>query len=416
MRVDYRDPRDEALPHIVRFSGGRSSAAMTFLLAEAGVLRPERGDVVLFANTSAEHPGTYAFAAKCKRRVERDYGIPFFWYEFCTVEDAWRGSYRRKLSYRLVDAVPVERDERRGYRSRGEVFEELLSFQGMLPTPMSRSCTSKLKLYPQHLLLAEWLGSGDGPEHDGHHADRPLLTAEAAVRLYRKNRGSASEESYRERIACMIGRPPARPAQLWDDYTAAPSRNWAARDWARGRPRFVELWGRDPARFVTLLGLRADEPNRVRRVMSRSFYAENAPRRQCSVRTQPPGERPYFPLFDAGYGAREVREHWNGQDFDLACPTHAGNCVFCFMKGTEPLARAAQAEDPQRVQDHPSDIRWWAAMEQKYRREAPKRNGEGIARFGFLGVSGPSYEQLAAGNPGRRSRFSGGTPACDCTD
>ena len=416
MRVEYRDPGHRELPHVVRFSGGRSSAAMAFLLADAGTLRPERGDVVLFANTSAEHPGTYAFAAECKRRIERDYGLPFLWYEFCTVEDAWRGFYRRKLSYRLVDSVPVDQDTERGYRSKGEVFEELLSFQGMLPTPMSRSCTSKLKLYPQHRLLAEWLGSGDGPAHDGHHADRSLISTEAAVRLYRKNRGRASDAAYVERVACMMQRPPSRPAQRWRDFTAPTSDPWAERMGGFDRRRLVELWGSNAARFVTLLGLRADEPSRVRRVASRSFYAEDAPRRHCSVRTQPPGERPYFPLFEAGYGAEDVRDYWRRRDFDLACPAHAGNCVFCFMKGTEQLARAARVEDPQREAGDPADIRWWASIERKYRREVPKRGGEGLSRFGFLGVSGPTYEQLAAGDPGRRGRFSAGEPACDCTD
>ena len=74
----YRHSRHEALPHVVKFSGGRSSAALTFLMAKAGLLHPERGDVILFANTSAEHPGTYAFAAECKRRLEQDFGLPFF--------------------------------------------------------------------------------------------------------------------------------------------------------------------------------------------------------------------------------------------------------------------------------------------------------------------------------------------------
>ena len=64
---------------------------MAFLLAEGGLLRPERGDVILFANTSAEHPATYDFARECKERLERDFGLPFFWFEFCTVEDARRG-------------------------------------------------------------------------------------------------------------------------------------------------------------------------------------------------------------------------------------------------------------------------------------------------------------------------------------
>ena len=164
----YRDPSHADLPHIVSFSGGRSSAALAFMAAEEGLLRPERGDAALFANTSAEHPGTYEFAARCKRRLEAEFGLPCFWFEFCTVEDAWRGHYRRKGSYRLVKPVPVEQDPD-GYRSSGELFEEFVSLQGMLPNPHSRTCTAKLKLYPSHELLGEWLGRTDGPAHSGHH-------------------------------------------------------------------------------------------------------------------------------------------------------------------------------------------------------------------------------------------------------
>ena len=68
----YRDVAHAELPHVVSFSGGRSSAALTFMAAEEGLLDPDRGDIVLFANTSAEHPGTYEFAAECKRRIETD--------------------------------------------------------------------------------------------------------------------------------------------------------------------------------------------------------------------------------------------------------------------------------------------------------------------------------------------------------
>ena len=106
----YRSAGHAELPHIVSFSGGRSSAALAFMAAEEGLLRPERGDLVLFANTSAEHPGTYEFAARCKERLEVHFGLPCLWIESCTVEDAWRGEYRRKASYRLVKPVPVEQD------------------------------------------------------------------------------------------------------------------------------------------------------------------------------------------------------------------------------------------------------------------------------------------------------------------
>ena len=56
------------LPHVVKFSGGRSSGpALTFMMAEAGLLKAERWlDVILFANTWRRSiRRTYAFAAEC---------------------------------------------------------------------------------------------------------------------------------------------------------------------------------------------------------------------------------------------------------------------------------------------------------------------------------------------------------------
>ncbi len=168
-KLAYRHPNHKELPHIVSFSGGRSSAALTFMAAKEGLLKPERGDAVLFANTSAEHPGTYEFAATCKERLEKEFNLPCFWFEFCTVEDAWHGEYRRRPSYRLVKSVALSDEEPYGYHSNGEVFEEMVAWQGMLPNPHSRTCTAKLKLFPSHELLGEWLGRTTGPSHTGHH-------------------------------------------------------------------------------------------------------------------------------------------------------------------------------------------------------------------------------------------------------
>ena len=409
--IAYRSPEHADLPHVAKFSGGRSSAALTFLLAEEGLLRPDRGDVILFANTSAEHPGTYEFARECKRRLEREHGLPFLWYEFCTVEDAARGAYLRRPSYRLVRGEPVE-DDPDGYRSRGETFEEMLSFQGMLPNPHSRSCTAKLKLYPAHDLLAEWLGPGEGPRPAGHYAPRPFVGPDEALTQHRRYGGAQDGDGYRLRVRRMTGAPHARPAQRWADYTSAPD----ARPWRGGRPRAAEIWGPDAAAFVTLLGLRADEGKRIGRIESRSLLAEGSGGRDCSIRTQPPGERPYFPLAQWGFGADEVGAFWQGRDFGLDMPDGAGNCVFCFMKGTGDLARMAARPDPARVAGAPSDVAWWADVEARYRREAPSRGGCGVSRFGFFGLSGPTFEQVAAGDVPRRGRYAHGEPSCDCTD
>jgi len=399
------------LPHVVKFSGGRSSAMLAFKLAEAGLLKASRGDLILFANTSAEHPGTYSFAAECKRRLERQFGLPFFWFEFCTIETASRGAYIRKLSYRLVKPVPIEENQD-GYRSRGEVFEELLSYQGMLPNPHSRTCTAKLKLYPSHQLLAEWLGGTEGPAHAGHHADVRYVTPKQAAERYQRNGGKSPKSTYRRRVEYMTAQPPSRKSQSWSDFSDAP----IVRHFGRTTPKAAAMWGRHPAHFVTLLGLRSDEDNRVNRILSRSLLAEGAGSSKCSIRTQPPGEHPYFPLHDSECTQEHVLQYWREQDFDLDIPSYAGNCVFCFMKGTEQLKLGARDSDAQRVARSPSDIEWWANIEKRYRREMPARNGGGTSRFGFLGVAGPSFAQIARGNTSRGSRYSSGTPACDCTD
>lgn len=412
LAIPYRHDKHRAMPHVVKFSGGRSSAALLFGLAEGGALRPERGDVALFANTSAEHPATYEFAAECTRRIEADYGIPCLWYEFCTVEDASRGVYARQLAYRLVRPVPVE-DDPDGYRSHGEVFEEMLSFQGMLPNPHSRSCTAKLKLYPAHQLLEEWLAASDGPAHAGHYAEQRFVEPESAAARYVRNGGTASADDFSRRVTMMTEQPSSRPAQRWQDFTTVPLAHRPV-----GQPPRISLWDADRAErgeFVTLLGLRADEPNRVKRVLSRTLLAEDAGGPKCTIKTQPPGEHPYFPLYDNSVTGEDVAAFWDGHEIPYAVPDGAGNCVYCFMKGTKDLAAQAAAQNGNAVPGAPSDIRWWVDIEQRYRREAPARNGDGISRFGFFGVHGPTFEDVACGNI-QKSRYSTGTPACDCTD
>jgi predicted phosphoadenosine phosphosulfate sulfurtransferase len=69
-------------PHIVKFSGGRSSAMTLMKLLENNQLNPKRGDVIIFNNTSAEHSATYEFTRKIKKIAEKKYNIPFFWIEY----------------------------------------------------------------------------------------------------------------------------------------------------------------------------------------------------------------------------------------------------------------------------------------------------------------------------------------------
>ena len=83
--MNDRNARELKLPHVVRFSGGRSSGMMTLKLLADGALDPTRGDVVLFNNTGAKAAATYAFVRRIRERVEHA-GLPFLTAEFATAE------------------------------------------------------------------------------------------------------------------------------------------------------------------------------------------------------------------------------------------------------------------------------------------------------------------------------------------
>ena len=130
---------------------------LLFTLLGNRILDPERGDVIVFNNTSSEHPDTYRFARDC-RKASSQYGVPFFWVEFQTYEDAHNGEWTRIPSYRLVNDRPKSSDNPDGFHWRGEVFEELLSWSGYVPNQFSRICTQNMKLEATRLFLKDcWL-------------------------------------------------------------------------------------------------------------------------------------------------------------------------------------------------------------------------------------------------------------------
>ena len=415
----YRNPAHADLPHVVKMSGGRSSAAMALSLARAGVLKPERSDVVLFANTTAEHPATYKYAAQVCDELEQVHGLPCLWYEYCTIEKATRRGWARRASYRLVTRKPYRKSNpphRPGYRSDGSSFETLASIRGMLPNRHLRMCTEHLKILPGVEILSEWLSGSHGLAHAGHHYDETLLTAPDAFSSYA---GESSEEEYLLTKAKAFEEPPSRPQQDWADFTSI-SRELLS---SEARPK-VDIWGRNgrPVQFITLLGLRADEQRRISRMEEQAMFSEGAVRAACRDTSRPAGELTYAPLGEYGVSKGQVMDFWDHQAYDLTISSDFGNCTFCFMKGEQKLGALATAQDSARRKGRPTDIGWWADMEEKYARPSKTRE----TKFYFLSLSAEkSYASIAAA--ARKGAYEVITPPppppdagaqmpCDCTD
>ena len=417
----YRAGSHRTLPHVVKFSGGRSSGMLLFILLENRILDRERGDVIVFNNTSSEHPDTYRFVRDCMEASGR-YGIPFFLVEFQTYEDARGGEWTRIPSYRLVNDRPKSPDNPDGFHWKGEVFEELLSWSGYLPNQFSRICTLRMKLEATRLFLKDWLASKEAIPRLGHHGNGSRVDPDTLYERHRRNQGAVPKEIFLRKRAYALGRPHARPEQHYVDFSPV----WQPFDNAalRGKAYGEKAWfGEGGVEYVAFVGLRGDEQLRIKRVEGRNGGPGESGYE---------GEHVYMPLADMAVSRRDVNAFWDRQNWDLSLPKEGSlsNCVYCFLKGAANLRRVHGLMEKERhrespgfgpLLDTPSDLSWWTRMEREYGRDLEAEGREitgnpGSTRIGFFGTSGLSYDVLARGGDAELGGFSQTLLPCDCTE
>ena len=235
----------------------------------------------------------------------------------------------------------------------------------------------------------------------------------------------------------MRSRPPALPEQRFDDFSRIGARHMSGSAISeRGYPDFAPMSGDDATEYVSLIGLRADEPRRVARVIGRNRLGSGDPER--AKREMTDGEIVCTPLADAGVMNKDVLAFWANRDWQLDLPSEANlsNCVYCFMKGTNAIpnvrrdvvsADGVLPPELRSVPGTPSDIQWWVELEKRYERRPLKRyKGRGRrstkkVTIGFWGVDADvTYRDLSEIDPHdliAREGFGGeATLPCDCTD
>ena len=411
------------LPHVVKFSGGRSSGMLLLTLLANGLLKPERGDVVIFNNTSSEHPRTYDFVKECKAVTEQ-HGIPFFLVEFQTYEDARKGEWTRLQSYRLVNDEPWSEANPDGFRWRGEVFEELMSWSGFVPNQFRRICTTRMKLGTTRLFLRDWLACKASIPRLGHFGSASRIDGKAMYARHQRTGGNVPEGIYLDKKRYGWNRPYVRPEQQYVEFSSA----WGAFDnsWLRGKAQgSLAVFGRGGVEYVAFVGLRADEPARVGRVKERSSGPEASGYE---------GEHVYMPLVDMQVAVSDVNSFWDRQRWNLTLPPDSGlsNCVYCFLKGGPTLRRVHREMAEALNRDSPSaygslngtpcDVEWWQRMEEEYGRDlvAEDRAIQAELQHDFLGFFGAgsrfTYRLLAEGDESELAQFDGNLLPCDCTD
>ena len=410
----------EDLPHVIKFSGGRTSGMMLFLLLESGLLKAERGDVVLFNNTAAEHPATYEFVCRCKEIVEEQYGIPFFLIEFQTYEDARHGEWTRLPSYRLVQPVPWSKANQEGYHWRGEAFEEMLSWKGYVPNQFQRTCTATLKLETTRAFLRDWFACKPAIERLGHFGKSSRLDDDELVESHKRHNGGVPREILLEKKRFVRSRPVFRLEQRFADYSAAAcpiSNPYLEGNVTGNRADF----GDSGVEYLAFVGLRYDEMRRVVRVRERNNGGPHAVGYE--------GEHVYLPLSDMHVTEEDVEAFWEKQTWGLALTTEDGlsNCTYCFLKGVRGLRKVRLAMNhalDKQLENTPCDLGWWIGIEQKYGRdlEAEQRDIRSVVANDFIGFfgtqSGFSYQRLAQlqDDDVDLPKFIDSVLPCDCTD
>jgi 3'-phosphoadenosine 5'-phosphosulfate sulfotransferase (PAPS reductase)/FAD synthetase len=154
------DPFKLTGPTCLSFSGGSTSGYMLWRTLEANSREAIEQDLrVIFANTGCEHERTLEFVMECSAR----WNIPVDWVEYRD-DDA---------GYTVVNFEKASRD--------GEPFDAIVHKRNYLPNPITRFCTSELKIRAIHKRLRA-LGWDEWDQFIGIRADEPRRVSKIRAR------------------------------------------------------------------------------------------------------------------------------------------------------------------------------------------------------------------------------------------
>jgi len=153
------DPFKIIEPTCISFSGGRTSAYMLWRVLQSNNGLPDEA-IVCFANTGKEDEATLRFVQACSDQ----WNVEIHWVEFRDADPA----------FERVTFETASRD--------GEPFEALIKKRNYLPNPVTRFCTSELKIRSIHKYLKStgWTDHNETMDWIGMRADEQRRAAKIA--------------------------------------------------------------------------------------------------------------------------------------------------------------------------------------------------------------------------------------------
>ena len=147
-------------PTCISFSGGRTSAYMLWRVLDANNGIPPPDARVIFANTGKEDEATLKFVHDCSV----NWNVPITWVEYRDADPA----------FTVVTYETASRN--------GEPFEALIRKRQYLPNPVTRFCTSELKIRTIHKYLKStgWTDHNETMDWIGMRADEQRRAAKIA--------------------------------------------------------------------------------------------------------------------------------------------------------------------------------------------------------------------------------------------
>ena len=334
-----------------------------------------------------------------------------------------------------MNEYPHSKQNKCGYRYKGEAFEEMMSLNGFLPNIQNRICTQTMKIFITNSFLSDWLAQKQGVDRLGHHGKTAQIRDEDVLRIHKAARGSTPDHILLAKRAFVRKSDFVREQALWKDFTGSDLcfANKAIKDSVLGDK--AQLFGNLAIEYVSCLGIRKDEELRIAKIRARIDSAKHD-KGISSLFNQPPGEQILAPLVEKNINQQDVIDFWKTQKFDLALPDTGlfSNCVYCPLKGKKKLVQIATKELSKNKQTKitPASIDWWVKMEKKYSRDlkAEKRHitsKKDVAYIGFFGATNkPVYwqirEQAKLNNASTAENIEAGYLVdeshvpCNCTD